>query len=496
MAQRLATLFAGAVAVLAVGGSGPDAGAAIDPAQVRQALSGLRLVNYYPARAAQTRMWQAWDADVLNHDFGLIAGLNANAVRLAVFPEAFGYPEATAEAATKLARAVELARAHGLRVKLTLFGFFDRFGDLDGSRRWADALLAPYRGGTDVACVDLFNELDLARPGAREWARAMVPFVRAELNGHAPVTVSVSNTAGLRGLKALREAGVPVDYFELHYYGKPELALTALEEAAAVIAPAPLFIGETGYSTEPGAHKGEVAYDRTWWEAYQSEYHRGVQWAARALALPAAAPWVFSDFEPGAFPPGSKVALDPGEFAFGLYRADGTPKPAAVAVARAFGGDMDLSFNNGFEDGNALPALWRLWQPHAASFARDPSVAHSGQASARIRGSSASHSGEPAFYLSPVEGVWPGRVYTASVWARGERSTGMNRLRLAWFDIHGKYLGRADSMALPTGTNGWTRLTVTARAPAGAASVQIHLASRDNRGTVWFDDISFNGLGG
>src|SRR5262249_32264420 len=153
-------------------------------------------------------------------DFTKIAGLHANTVRLAVFPEVTGFPEPITEERMKLAQAIEIARSRGLRVKLTLFGFFDRFTDIEPSKVWVQSILAPYRTGRDIACVDLFNELDLRRPGALEWARETATCVRDTMGSHVPVTISVSNTAGLRGLRLLKDARVPVDFLEFHYYGK------------------------------------------------------------------------------------------------------------------------------------------------------------------------------------------------------------------------------------------------------------------------------------
>jgi hypothetical protein len=465
----------------------------MDLSQVRTVLNSLKMINYYPAQKAQTNMWRNWDPQVLDRDFTKIAGLHVNTVRLALFPEVTGFPEPAAQERMKLAQAIEIARSHGLRVKLTLFGFFDRFADTGPSKVWVQSILGPYQTGRDVACVDLFNELDLTRHGALEWVREMATCVRDTLGGHVPVTISVSNTAGLRGLRLLKDAAVPIDFWEFHYYGKPELAWHTFQEAKAIAGQIPLFIGETGYSTNPSSHKGET-HSREWWEAYQGQYLRTVAWATYQADLPLPAPWVYSDFAAGAFPPHSKGGADPGEYAFGLCRVDGTPKPAADAVAAMYGtGMIDLSFNNGFElaDPSGQFQLWQLWQPHSASFARDTGVAHSGMASACIRNSASAASGEPAFYLSPIQCVVPGHTYVAGVWARGHECTGLNRLTLAWFDDHGKYLRQDGSRGLPGGTCDWVHLTATGIAPRNAGSVQIHLTSKSNRGSVWFDDVTF-----
>jgi hypothetical protein len=78
------------------------------------------------------------------------------------------------------------------------------------------------------------------------------------------------------------------------------------------------------------------------------------------------------------------------------------------------------------------------------------------------------------------------------VWARGNAATGTTQIALSWFDAGDKWLGGTSSAALPAGTTGWTKLTVDGTAPAGAASLQIHLKSGGNTGTVWFDDVTMS----
>jgi hypothetical protein len=123
----------------------------------------------------------------------------------------------------------------------------------------------------------------------------------------------------------------PPNFWDYHYYGPPADARSVLGRIKALAAPRPLFIGETGYSTDatPG--------DRAAREKAQAVYYRAVFTAAAALGLPAPAPWTLNDFFPGAIPP-SPAAHEPAQYGYGLYRLNGTPKPAAAVVRRAFSG--------------------------------------------------------------------------------------------------------------------------------------------------------------
>jgi hypothetical protein len=465
------------------------------PLAVRAMLAGLKLINYYPAQHHWDAMWTAWDPATIDRDFARIAALHANAVRIIVQANTFGYPAPRPVMLGRLAQSVELAAKHGLRVQLTLFDWWDDYADIAGSRQWAAAVLRPYAGDPRVAFVELQNEMDPSSIAAMTWARQMLVFVRGLVPG-TPITVSVPDVVGMAKLRALLAAlqGAPLDFADLHYYGAAALAPTALAQAIRTAAPLPLFIGETGFSTSlsnsgvdglPGTAPAH--------EAYQDYYLRSVQHAARGLGLPLAATWTLNDFPAGSLnwvPPNSI------EYGFGLYHVDGSAKPAATALAAILaGGHIDTGIDNGFESCTAgsTPPQWLLFHASEGQFACDMAVSHSGFASARISRSTGDRTGVPAFYESPIVGTLvPGETYTATVWARGERLTGLTVIAIAWFAADNTYLGGTTSAPLPPGTTPWTLLTASSTPPAGAAFVQIHLKSAYNTGTAWFDDVTFH----
>jgi hypothetical protein len=127
--------------------------------------------------------------------------------------------------------------------------------------------------------------------------------------------------------------GSPPNFWDYHYYGPPEDARTVLSRIKALAAPRQLFVGETGYSTDatPG--------DQTAREQAQAAYYRAVFTAAAALGLPSPAPWTLNDFSHGAIPPVSGTADEQAQYGYGLFLLNGTPKPAAAVVSRAFSGN-------------------------------------------------------------------------------------------------------------------------------------------------------------
>ena len=208
-------------------------------------LSGVKLMNYFPSHHPFGSMWNNWDAATIDKDFASIAGLNANAVRLVLQPSAFGYPQPSSTAMQHLSDAVSLASANGLRVQLTLFDLWNKYGDFDGSKKWATAVLAPFRGDKRVQSVELQNEVDGSNAVATSWARYMLPNLRA---ASANLPVTVSSRASLTNLKALKR-GLSLwqpDFYSFHYYGTGDGAFTILRDARSIVAPQSLFVGETG----------------------------------------------------------------------------------------------------------------------------------------------------------------------------------------------------------------------------------------------------------
>jgi hypothetical protein len=470
----------------------PSPAPPVSGSSVATLLAGLRVMNYYPAANNWANMWTNLDPATIDADFGRIAALHANAVRIILQAWTIGYPTPQPTMLDHLSQMIAMASNHGLRVQLNLFDWWSSYTDISGSKQWASAVLSPYAGDSRIAFIELRNEIDTTDSTAMTWAQQKIPYIKS-IDGGIPVTISVTGQESVSIptiVSVLRAA--PPDFYDYHYYGSASLAYSAFQQAMQAVAPASLFIGETGFSSSL-SNTGVYGLPDTTpaLEAYEDYYYRAVDNAARSLGLPQVAPWTLSDFVPGSI---TWVPASSLEYGFGLYHTDGSAKAVAASVAGAFGGGaIDTSFNNGFEIcAGGTPAIWQLFHATQATFACDTSVAHSGGASARISNSSGDSTGVPAFFLSPtVARVAPGQVHTVSVWARGQNATGTTQVALAWFDANGNYLSVTDSPALQTGTTSWTLLTASGPAPAGAAYVQIHCESAYNSGTAWFDDVSY-----
>ena len=234
--------------------------------------------------------------------------------------------------ASRLSEVIGLAANHSLRVHLTLFDWWSQYTDIHGSKEWVSSLLSRYRDDPRIAVVELHNEINPQDPEAVAWVTTMLPYLSTVLPGTLR-TVSVANVPlQVFALFTDELKNSPPDFWDYHYYGSPGDAYSVLSRIKALAAPRPLFVGETGYSTDgtPG--------DQAAREQAQAAYYRAVFTAAAALGLPTPAPWILNDFSPGAIPPESRAADDPAEYGYGLFQANGTPKPAAAVVRRAFSG--------------------------------------------------------------------------------------------------------------------------------------------------------------
>ena len=467
---------------------------------VQTLLTTIKEMNYYSENAAWTNMWTRFDRTEIDNDFAKIHGVGFNTVRIILQAQTgvFDYPTPTPAERDKLSQVVTLAARQNLKVHLTLFDGWDHYSDIAGSKQWADTIVKPYVADPRVSILELQNELAVNATSSLPWAQTMIPYLQ-RIDGGIPVTISASGFGRMHRLvKALRFA--PPDFYDFHLYEYDGQMYNTLKQVKAMLNGALFLIGEIGYSTYPKSPEGfsGTAHNTLAQEAQQEYYYRMFCYATEGLGLPFPAPWIFSDFSSAAFPRPPQLATLL-EAYFGLFRIDGSEKPAAATIASLLAGNpVETSFNNGFEegDGQGLPALWRIAQNaslgYTANFARDTTVAHSGKASARISHSTASTHGTASFFLNPIQYVILGRTYTVSVWAKGLHSTGSDYLSIVWVDAAGHVLSEDDAPHFPTGTYDWQQRTLTASAPAQAAAMEIHLNSRGNSGTVWFDDVSFN----
>jgi hypothetical protein len=457
----------------------------------------LKVVSYFPTNAGWTKMWTDWQPDRIDADLQRAESLHANTVRAIVQPNLFGYPRPSAQYASRLGQFVALAAAHRLHVQLTLFDWWYRWRDLPGSRTWARLLLARYADDPRIAFVEVRNEV-LPKPQVARWVRVMIPYVRSVLGGRTPVTVSVAGRQPPARLARLAHAlrNVRPDFWDVHEFGGgAERMYASVEHAAAAVAPQPLWVGETGYpTTTASTGYGGVPLTDSAQEAAQAHFLATAAWAAHAAGLPPIGVWALDDLVPSAVPNRTASPSDP-ELHFGLFRAGGTPKPAAAVVRAVFTrGVGPASFNGGFEeavtseDGTAVPAQWSM--DGNAMFAEDAEVRRQGMSSARVTLGQADMPASLSI-VPPDAAVRPAMQVVARAWADRSAATARAFLVVEWRNANDRLLHRDASLPLLAAAGTWQQLVVASRAPPGAAYARIELVVRATTAPVWFDDVSF-----
>lgn len=491
--QRSRTLLAGLLVLAFLLAPGAGSGSSTLP-QLHPPWD-LRVVSYFRSDAGWTKMWTDWRPDRVDADLARAASLNANTVRAIIQPDVFGFPHPSSRYTARLAQFVSLAAAHGLHVQLTLFDWWYRWEDITGAKIWAAQLLSPYANDPRIAFVELRNEIAPVPP-TFAWARRMIPFVK-DVVGSTPVTLSVSGRDVPTQLAALKQGlrSVRPDFWDIHSYPSGGEAMYHLiGRAQAVAGSIPLWVGETGYPTTTATTGyGGVPRTASGQEAAQAHFFATVSWAAEATGLPPVGVWVLEDMVPSAVPDRKVDELNP-ELHFGLFRLDGSAKPAAEMVRSAFGSSVPVSFDEGFEQavtsetGATVPAEWSM--TGNAEFAQDASVANEGKSSVRVV-----PFGEATASVSivPPDGGADDATHVAvRAWARRAADGGDVFLVLEWCNGAGHVLRRVGSKPLSAPAGEWAELRVRGAAPHRAAFARIELVVRRTTSPVWFDRVSFS----
>lgn len=442
----------------------------------------LRLVNYYPADNAWTLMWTHYSHTQVASDMQAIASLGANAVRVIVQPSAVGYPTVSPSMLANFRDMLTTAHDAGLSVQLTLFDWWSSYADVNGSEAWLRSLLGGQGGNSTIALVELQNELPIGNTSAISWARTLLPYLSSVLPG-VPRTLTVAGSAGAAGIATLL-SDMPqssIDVVNVHYYGDASGAADVIRQAQSVANGRPVIVGEAGLSTPDGA-PGEEA---------QARFYRVMERTTVALGIPPAAPWTLNDFAATAIPnyPGTN------EYHFGLRRLDGTWKPAAAVVKESFAGIVDNDLDGGFErEANNGGARLGAWTPYdtadgVGQVAGD--LVRSGLQSVCFTGTSGHTTAVPSV-MQKLPVLTAGERFTVTTYVDRLLPTGVERVALAWFGSAGQYLGQVESSSAST-SDTWQSLTVTAAAPAGASTVQVHLKAAYESGRACYDDTTITG---
>ena len=331
-----------AVAVLACGAAASAAEGVRDlpPLSVRG-------VNYFPRETPWGGMWTKTPPDVWERDMALASSLGANTIRT-FLPFGPAQEEAglarkdgapTPAYTEKIESLLAAAARHGIRV-IACFEFAPAWlAERGPDARWRRAtteLVGAHRDDERVAMWDLMNEPDddaKWNEGTRAYLVDGLPLVR-QLDPRHLSTVGLAWRAD-----RLRETGLP-DAMQYHEYApKAELFKTGAARVCETIGhlrraggARPLLIGEFGMSTARDPEHGAAEELRgrigpaAGTEAEQARLYEIVLAAAEQAKVAGAMAWCLHDYP----------VRNPDEAHFGLVRADGSLKPAALVLKHMY----------------------------------------------------------------------------------------------------------------------------------------------------------------
>ena len=294
----------------------------------------LKGVNYYPQWRPWGEMWRNWNGPQIARELRLAHDeLGINTVRVLLPYNGTGAKQGAGHVTPKLlGRLRELAQIAGdldMRLVITLFDFYVNFEPpgTPGYERdlaYIRTLVGAFANDERIAIWDVHNEPDHygawddRQAEVLDWLGRMAD----EIHRVAPrqlVTVGMGQTHDL--WQPGPDGRRPIDYSDVvsaHLYD-PGPATAQLDELRAHTGK-PLLIEEFGWPTDPQCQAPNYT------EATQAQLYRDIIGLARNRTSGVLA-WTLRDYD---FAP--KMRWDSREEHYGLYRADGTLKPAADAL--------------------------------------------------------------------------------------------------------------------------------------------------------------------
>ncbi len=456
----------------------------------------LKEINYYPRYYAWEQFWAQWPLakGQMDVDLDIIQSLGANTVRIFLPPLVLGYPRPAPEYMSYFEEALALIDSHGLKAHVTLFDCWWSWNEISNSQSWLDAIVMPHQNDPRIALWELQNEVQLDIQIVRDWVQAIFPYLKQQA-GNIPCTVSVGDVEWLDDLSDLTNPYTP-DIHSLHWYPSGEYFWTnhfpsVIDRARQLIGQSQLLLGEFGYNT----------YKLS--EMSQANLYRDVLYHTSQKGVTHLGAWTLFDF-PVATPQcgGQVPEPDKGEEYFGLYRLDGSAKPAASILRNAFHGSPPtpgpmIILNPSFEVLNVnsgLMANWKYWDQDWSGqeiVSQDWTINRNGSCSAKVQGPGNLAVG---LYTSPAFPVKSGRQYSLQGYVRTQDLNGWARIVLSWYDSNIVWLGDTSSQVITDpNSSQWIEISIDEAAPLqGAAYFQVYAQMlSDNPATcVWFDDIT------
>lgn len=334
-------------------------------------------INYWPARTAMS-WWRDFDRAEVDRDFATIAAAKCDSVRVFLLWSDFQpvADQVTPVALSRLVQVADSAAAHGLRLVPTLFtghmsganwipewalgrpgtgrfpivsgdavvervprNWYDDRAVVDAQALFAREATAALRGHPALWAWDLGNEnsnvcVPPTRDLARSWLARMTSAIRAS-DPSSPITIGL-HMEDLEEDRRLgpAEAAEVSDFLSMHGYPLYTKWARGTADASlpAYLAEVTRWLGGKDVFFEEFGMPSRTATEDTAADSYVAEALEALHDAGTIGAML----WCFADYIPEIW---DRPPLDraPHERFFGVWRADGTPKPAVRHLGRYVG---------------------------------------------------------------------------------------------------------------------------------------------------------------
>ncbi len=175
-------------------------------------------INYYPQETPWDMFGKKFDPEVIQEDFKLIQQLNLNTIRIFVQYEDFGKANVIDEKLKKLETTINIAKAHNLKVIVTLFDFYGDYAVQDWTltHRHAETIVSRFKDDTTIIAWDIKNEPDLdfknrGKQNVLKWLEYMAKEIKKYDKNHL-ITVGWSNFKAAKNLTNI------VDIVAFHHF--------------------------------------------------------------------------------------------------------------------------------------------------------------------------------------------------------------------------------------------------------------------------------------
>ncbi len=286
-------------------------------------------LNYYPASASWRSFWTEFPIADIQKDIETAKRLNVNAMRIFLTHDYFAPPETRTEALKKLNTFLNLCEDNNIQVLITLF---DLRPDYSVSN-WAadiahlDSVLSAVSEHQAILGIDLKNQpdLDFAVWGeglVEGWLTVMARHIQTHYSD-LPVTAGWSKAQNATRLHTV------FDVVTYHEYQNPKHFKIRLDNVKAAIDDKPVMITELGSTIW---HPPFIAKRNESAQANRLKTQLNQAGKSNGIFV-----WTLHDFDHvGRDVVGPLPWRQAQQRHFGLYRSDGTPRPAG-AVLRAYG---------------------------------------------------------------------------------------------------------------------------------------------------------------